>query len=299
MGVQPHPLDARQAGEPRRRHHATHGFVGDWSRCRARHSAPEHSDLPAARISPCDLRQQVMVSLTRKPSPINHITELMFASAVACLAPPPTHRPNHETRSPAWICTWIARAAGCGTRGRRVSRWRLGFDWAGWCCPSDSSKRWSDRRAKMRRPPASSNSWRWPSSSCRAPTTDTFARCAPNTAVAVSNSSPRSPDHHGKHGGRDAGGSARDVRACRGRRERLGRRLAWRRLGVEGLDLYRHPETGSERTGLVIGYVSPVPSAWSALDALIGLLPDSANWPLVGAPKWPTIRELRQLAWIA
>jgi GntR family transcriptional regulator / MocR family aminotransferase len=54
----------------------------------------------------------------------------------------------------------------------------------------------------------------------------------------------------------------------------LSRRLAWRRLGVEGLDLYRHPATGSERDGVVIGYAAPAPSAWSAaLDALIRLLP--------------------------
>ena len=54
----------------------------------------------------------------------------------------------------------------------------------------------------------------------------------------------------------------------------LSRRPAWRRLGVEGLDLYRHPETDSKRDGLVIGYASPAPSAWSAaLDALTRLLP--------------------------
>jgi GntR family transcriptional regulator/MocR family aminotransferase len=52
------------------------------------------------------------------------------------------------------------------------------------------------------------------------------------------------------------------------------RRLAWRRLGVEGLDLYRHPDIGQERDGVVIGYAAPAPSAWSAaLDALIRLLP--------------------------
>jgi GntR family transcriptional regulator/MocR family aminotransferase len=52
------------------------------------------------------------------------------------------------------------------------------------------------------------------------------------------------------------------------------RRLAWRRLGVEGLDLYRHPDIGRERDGVVIGYAAPSPSAWSAaLDALIRLLP--------------------------
>jgi len=54
----------------------------------------------------------------------------------------------------------------------------------------------------------------------------------------------------------------------------LSRQRAWRGLGVEGLDRYRHPEIGSERDGLVIGYASPAPSAWSAaMDALIGLLP--------------------------
>ena len=54
----------------------------------------------------------------------------------------------------------------------------------------------------------------------------------------------------------------------------LARQLAWRQLGVKGLDLYRHPETGSERDGLVIGYAAPAPSAWSAaLDALVRLLP--------------------------
>ena len=54
----------------------------------------------------------------------------------------------------------------------------------------------------------------------------------------------------------------------------LARQRAWRRLGVEGLDLYRHPESDRERDGLVIGYASPAPSAWSAaLDALTGQLP--------------------------
>jgi GntR family transcriptional regulator/MocR family aminotransferase len=54
----------------------------------------------------------------------------------------------------------------------------------------------------------------------------------------------------------------------------LSRQRSWRRLGVQGLDLYRHPETGTERDGLVIGYAAPAPSAWSAaLDALTGLLP--------------------------
>jgi GntR family transcriptional regulator/MocR family aminotransferase len=54
----------------------------------------------------------------------------------------------------------------------------------------------------------------------------------------------------------------------------LSRRHEWRQLGVEGLDLYRHPEIGNERNGLVIGYAAPAPSAWTAaLDALIRLLP--------------------------
>jgi GntR family transcriptional regulator/MocR family aminotransferase len=54
----------------------------------------------------------------------------------------------------------------------------------------------------------------------------------------------------------------------------LSRQLAWRRLGVRGLDAYRHPEIDNERDGLVIGYAAPAPSAWSAaLDALIRLLP--------------------------
>jgi GntR family transcriptional regulator/MocR family aminotransferase len=54
----------------------------------------------------------------------------------------------------------------------------------------------------------------------------------------------------------------------------LSRQRAWRRLGVEGLDAYRHPETTDERDGLVIGYASPAPSAWSAaLNALTGQLP--------------------------
>src|SRR5436190_23922107 len=54
----------------------------------------------------------------------------------------------------------------------------------------------------------------------------------------------------------------------------LSRQLPWQRLGVEGLDYYRHPESGTERDALVIGYASPTPSAWSAaLAALIELLP--------------------------
>jgi GntR family transcriptional regulator/MocR family aminotransferase len=54
----------------------------------------------------------------------------------------------------------------------------------------------------------------------------------------------------------------------------LSGQLAWRRLGVEGLDFFRHPEVDNERDGLVIGYAAPAPSAWSAaVDALIRLLP--------------------------
>ena len=53
----------------------------------------------------------------------------------------------------------------------------------------------------------------------------------------------------------------------------LSRQRAWRRLGVQGLDHYRHPEIGSERDGLVVGFAAPAPSAWSAaLDALARLL---------------------------
>jgi GntR family transcriptional regulator/MocR family aminotransferase len=52
------------------------------------------------------------------------------------------------------------------------------------------------------------------------------------------------------------------------------RQRAWRRLGVDGLDLFRHPEAGDKRNGLVVGFAAPAPSAWSAaLDALIRLLP--------------------------
>lgn len=49
---------------------------------------------------------------------------------------------------------------------------------------------------------------------------------------------------------------------------------SWRRLGIESLELYRHPETESRRAGLVIGFAAPAPSAWSsALAALVDLLP--------------------------
>ncbi|MFS0898542.1 PLP-dependent aminotransferase family protein [Mycolicibacterium litorale] len=54
----------------------------------------------------------------------------------------------------------------------------------------------------------------------------------------------------------------------------LAGRPPWRRLAVEGLDLYRHPAAASDRDGLVVGFAAPAPSAWSAaLAALIGLLP--------------------------
>jgi GntR family transcriptional regulator/MocR family aminotransferase len=59
-----------------------------------------------------------------------------------------------------------------------------------------------------------------------------------------------------------------------GEESALSRQRAWRRLGVEGLDKYRHPEATRERDGLVIGYASPAASAWSAaLNALTGQLP--------------------------
>jgi len=35
-----------------------------------------------------------------------------------------------------------------------------------------------------------------------------------------------------------------------GQESALSHQLAWRRLGVKGLDSYRHPEVGSERDGL-------------------------------------------------
>jgi GntR family transcriptional regulator / MocR family aminotransferase len=54
----------------------------------------------------------------------------------------------------------------------------------------------------------------------------------------------------------------------------LSRQRAWRRLGVDGLDVFRHPEAGSKRDGLVVGFAAPAASAWSAgLDALTRLLP--------------------------
>lgn len=59
-----------------------------------------------------------------------------------------------------------------------------------------------------------------------------------------------------------------------GQESALSRQRAWRRLGVEGLDRYRYPEASPDRDGLVIGYASPAPSAWSAaLGALVEQLP--------------------------
>ncbi|WP_432854483.1 PLP-dependent aminotransferase family protein [Amycolatopsis sp. CA-161197] len=53
-----------------------------------------------------------------------------------------------------------------------------------------------------------------------------------------------------------------------------GRQAAWRRLAVEPLDLFRHPESRSVRDGLVAGFATPSPSAWSgALEALVRQLP--------------------------
>ncbi|WP_234835080.1 MocR-like pyridoxine biosynthesis transcription factor PdxR [Mycolicibacterium stellerae] len=52
------------------------------------------------------------------------------------------------------------------------------------------------------------------------------------------------------------------------------RQPAWQRLGVERLELFRHPETRSAREGVVVGFAAPAPSAWSAaVDALLRLLP--------------------------
>ncbi|PJK22028.1 PLP-dependent aminotransferase family protein [Mycolicibacterium goodii] len=54
----------------------------------------------------------------------------------------------------------------------------------------------------------------------------------------------------------------------------LAHQLAWRRLGVEGLDRFRHPEFDGVRDGLVLSYAAPSPSAWSAaLAAVVRQLP--------------------------
>ncbi len=48
---------------------------------------------------------------------------------------------------------------------------------------------------------------------------------------------------------------------------------AWRRLNVEPLTYYRHPESTSDRHGVVVGFASPTQSAWSgALEALLDAL---------------------------
>jgi GntR family transcriptional regulator/MocR family aminotransferase len=54
----------------------------------------------------------------------------------------------------------------------------------------------------------------------------------------------------------------------------IARRAASRRLAVEPLALYRHPESTSDRDGVVVGFATPTQSAWSgALEALLGVLP--------------------------
>jgi GntR family transcriptional regulator/MocR family aminotransferase len=63
-----------------------------------------------------------------------------------------------------------------------------------------------------------------------------------------------------------------------GEESELSGHLAWRRLGVEGLDRFRHPDTTTKQDGLVIGFASPTPSAWSAaLDALLQVLSDESG----------------------
>ncbi|MFI5613966.1 PLP-dependent aminotransferase family protein [Amycolatopsis sp. NPDC051903] len=53
----------------------------------------------------------------------------------------------------------------------------------------------------------------------------------------------------------------------------LARRAAREHLAVEPLDLFRHPESTSDRDGVVIGFAAPSPSGWSgALDALVRAL---------------------------
>jgi GntR family transcriptional regulator/MocR family aminotransferase len=51
------------------------------------------------------------------------------------------------------------------------------------------------------------------------------------------------------------------------------RRAAARRLAVESLGFYRHPESRSDRDGIVVGFAAPTQSAWSgALEALLTVL---------------------------
>jgi GntR family transcriptional regulator/MocR family aminotransferase len=59
-----------------------------------------------------------------------------------------------------------------------------------------------------------------------------------------------------------------------GQESAVARRAPWRRLSVEPLDMFRHPESTSDRDGVVVGFATPPPSAWSgAMEALIRLLP--------------------------
>ncbi|MEV6610986.1 PLP-dependent aminotransferase family protein [Kutzneria sp. NPDC051319] len=53
----------------------------------------------------------------------------------------------------------------------------------------------------------------------------------------------------------------------------LVRRAAREQLVIEPLDLFRHPESTSDRDGVAIGFAAPSPSGWSgALDALVRTL---------------------------
>jgi GntR family transcriptional regulator/MocR family aminotransferase len=95
-----------------------------------------------------------------------------------------------------------------------------------------------------------------------------YSRRREQLAAAIARSSPRST----------IAGMAAGLHVMleldQGDESELARQLPWRRLGVEGLDLYRHPEIGHERNGLVIGFAAPAPSTWSAaVNALVRLLP--------------------------
>jgi GntR family transcriptional regulator / MocR family aminotransferase len=49
---------------------------------------------------------------------------------------------------------------------------------------------------------------------------------------------------------------------------------AWRRLEIEGISRFRHPDSASHRDALVVGYATPSGSAWAgALAALCDVLP--------------------------
>ncbi|WP_372672454.1 MocR-like pyridoxine biosynthesis transcription factor PdxR [Amycolatopsis kentuckyensis] len=53
----------------------------------------------------------------------------------------------------------------------------------------------------------------------------------------------------------------------------LVRRIAGEQLTVEPLEFFRHPDAGSDRDGVVIGFAAPSPSGWSGvLDALVRAL---------------------------